>query len=205
MVGRIYQPIAVEIDTNFLSTLPDRELQAALAEVVKYGFIYDKEFFDYLVANSIKIENKDIDVLQKIIIQCCEIKSDIVSEDENENELRMILNFGHTVGHAIESFTNYKNLLHGEAIFYGMKCALYLSNKFGNLSNDEYDISTQLLSKFELPKLDIDDRETFINFVKNVKKFREEKIRFILLDEIGKSRISEDITFDQIKESLSVL
>ena len=129
----------------------------------------------------------------------------IVSEDENENELRMILNFGHTVGHAIESFTNYKNLLHGEAIFYGMKCALYLSNKFGNLSNDEYDISTQLLSKFELPKLDIDDRETFINFVKNDKKFREEKIRFILLDEIGKSRISEDITFDQIKESLSVL
>ena len=205
LVGRIYQPIAVEIDTNFLSTLPDRELQAALAEVVKYGFIYDREFFDYLVANSIKIENKDIDVLQKIIIQCCEIKSDIVSEDENENELRMILNFGHTVGHAIESFTNYKNLLHGEAIFYGMKCALYLSNKFGNLSNDEYDISTQLLSKFELPKLDIDNRETFINFVKNDKKFREKKIRFILLDEIGKSRISEDITFDQIKESLSVL
>ena len=128
-----------------------------------------------------------------------------LSEDENENELRMILNFGHTVGHAIESFTNYKNLLHGEAIFYGMKCALYLSNKFGNLSNDEYDISIQLLSKFELPKLYIDNRETFINFVKNDKKFREKKIRFILLDEIGKSRISEDITFDQIKESLSVL
>ena len=138
-------------------------------------------------------------------IQCCEIKSDIVSEDENENELRMILNFGHTVGHAIESFTNYKNLLHGEAIFYGMKCALYLSNKFGNLSNDEYDISIQLLSKFELPRLDIDNRETFINFVKNDKKFREKKIKFILLDEIGKSRSSEDITFDQIKESLSVL
>ena len=86
-----------------------------------------------------------------------------------------------------------------------MKCALYLSNKFGNLSNDEYDISTQLLSKFKLPKLDIDNRETFINFVKNDKKFREKKIRFILLDEIGKSRMSEDITFDQIKESLSVL
>ena len=86
-----------------------------------------------------------------------------------------------------------------------MKCALYLSNKFGNLSNDEYDISTQLLSKFELPELDIDNRETFINFVKNDKKFRGKKIRFILLDEIGKSRISKDITFDQIKESLSVL
>ena len=205
LVGRIYQPIAVEIDTNFLSTLPDRELQAALAEVVKYGFIYDREFFDYFIANSTEIENKDIDVLQKIIIQCCEIKSDIVSEDVNENELRMILNFGLTVGHAIESFNDYKNLLHGEAIFYGMKCALYLSNKFGNLSNDEYDVSSQLLSKFDIPKLDIDDKEIFIDFVRNDKKFREKKIRFILLDEIGKSRISEDISFDQIKESLSVL
>ena len=146
-----------------------------------------------------------MDVLQKIIIQCCEIKSDIVSEDENENELRMILNFGHTVGHAIESFTDYKNLLHGEAIFYGMKCALYLSNKFGSLSNEEYDIATRLISKFELPKLDINNRKIFINFVKNDKKFREKKIRFILLDEIGKSRISEDITFDQIEESLGVL
>ena len=135
----------------------------------------------------------------------CEIKSDIVSEDENENELRMILNFGHTVGHAIESFTDYKNLLHGEAIFYGMKCALYLSNKFGSLSSEEYDISTRLISKFELPKLDINNRKIFINFVKNDKKFREKKIRFILLDEIGKSRISEDITFDQIEESLGVL
>ena len=205
LVGRIYQPIAVEIDTNFLSTLPKRELNAALAEVVKYGFIYDREFFDYIVENMTEINNRNLDVIQKVITQCCEIKSDIVSEDENENELRMILNFGHTVGHAIESFTDYKNLLHGEAIFYGMKCALYLSNKFGSLSNEEYDIATRLISKFELPKLDINNRKIFINFVKNDKKFREKKIRFILLDEIGKSRISEDITFDQIEESLGVL
>ena len=205
LVGRIYQPIAVEIDINFLSTLPKREMNASLAEVVKYGFIYDKEFFEYLTTKITEIDNKNMDVLQKIIIQCCEIKGDIVSEDENENELRMILNFGHTVGHGLESFKEYKDLLHGEAIFYGMKCALYLSNKFGKLSDREYMSSIQFLSKFDLPDLDIDDKDTFINFVKNDKKFRNKKIRFILLDEIGKSRISEDISFDQIKESLSAL
>ena len=205
LVGRIYQPIAVEIDINFLSTLPKREMNASLAEVVKYGFIYDKEFFEYLTTNITEIDNKNMDVLQKIIIQCCEIKGDIVSEDENENELRMILNFGHTVGHGLESFKEYKDLLHGEAIFYGMKCALYLSNKFGKLSDREYMSSIQFLSKFDLPDLDIDDKDTFINFVKNDKKFRNKKIRFILLDEIGKSRISENISFDQIKESLSAL
>ena len=205
LVGRIYQPIAVEIDTNFLSTLPKREMNAALAEVVKYGFIYDKEFFEYLTTNIAEIDNKNMHVLQKIIIQCCEIKGDIVSEDENENELRMILNFGHTVGHGLESFKEYKDLLHGEAIFFGMKCALYLSNKFGKLSDKEYMTSIQFLSKFDLPNLDIDDKDKFINFVMNDKKFRDKKIRFILLDEIGKSRISEDISFDQIKESLSAL
>ena len=205
LVGRIYQPIAVEIDTNFLSTLPKREMNAALAEVVKYGFIYDKEFFEYLTTNIAEIDNKNMHVLQKIIIQCSEIKGDIVSEDENENELRMILNFGHTVGHGLESFKEYKDLLHGEAIFFGMKCALYLSNKFGKLSDKEYMTSIQFLSKFDLPNLDIDDKDKFINFVMNDKKFRDKKIRFILLDEIGKSRISEDISFDQIKESLSVL
>lgn len=205
LVGRIYQPIAVEIDTNFLSTLPKRELNAALAEVVKYGFIYDREFFDYIVDNINEINNRNLDVIQKVITQCCEIKSDIVSEDENEDELRMILNFGHTIGHAIESFTKYEELLHGEAIFYGMKCALYLSNKFGDLNNDDYKQSCQLLSKFDLPSLNIDNKDIFINFVKNDKKFRGENIRFILLDEIGKSRISEDISFDQIKESLSTL
>ena len=180
-------------------------MNAALAEVVKYGFIYDKEFFEYLKTNFAQIDSKDMNVLQKIIVQCCEIKGDIVSEDENENELRMILNFGHTVGHGLESFNEYKNLLHGEAIFYGMKCALYLSNKFGKLSDKEYMSSIQFISKFDLPKLSIDDKDKFINFVKNDKKFRDKKIRFILLDEIGKSRISEDISFDQIKESLSVL
>ena len=96
----------------------------------------------------------------------------------------MILNFGHTVGHAIESYTKYEELLHGEAIFYGMKCALFISNKFGNLNKDEYKKSLQLLSKFDLPNLSIDNKDIFINFVKNDKKFRGKNIRFIFGNQI---------------------
>ena len=206
LVGRIYQPKAVEIDINFLLTLPDRQINAALAEAIKYGFIYDRELFDF-IASSIDniIENKSIKILEKIIIQCCEIKSDVVSEDINENELRMILNFGHTVGHAIEGYFDYRTLLHGEAIFYGMKCALYLSNKYGNLSNNEYNKSLDLLSKFDLPSVSIEDYDKFMTYIKSDKKIRVSNVKFILLDEIGKSQINDNISFEQIKESLKVL
>jgi len=206
LVGRIYQPKAVEIDINFLLTLPDRQINAALAEAIKYGFIYDRELFDF-IASSIDniIENKSIKILEKIIIQCCEIKSDVVSEDINENELRMILNFGHTVGHAIEGYFDYRTLLHGEAIFYGMKCALYLSNKYGNLSNNEYNKSLDLLSKFDLPSVSIEDYDKFMTYIKSDKKIRVSNVKFILLDEIGKSQINDNISFEQIIESLKVL
>ena len=132
-------------------------------------------------------------------------KSDVVSEDVNENELRMILNFGHTIGHAIEGYYNYKELLHGEAIFYGMKCALYLSNKYGNLSKNELINSLDLLSKFDLPSVNIQDYDKFMTYIKNDKKIRASNIKFILLDEIGKSQINNNISFEQIKESLKVL
>mgnify|MGYP001289479501 FL=1 len=206
LVGRIYQPKAVEIDINFLLTLPIREINAALAEAIKYGFIYDRELFDF-IASSVDniIENKSIKILEKIIIQCCEIKSDVVSEDVNENELRMILNFGHTVGHAIEGYFDYKKLLHGEAIFYGMKCALYLSNKYGNLSKYEYCKSLDLLSKFNLPSISITDYDKFMTYIKSDKKIRASNVKFILLDEIGKSQINDNISFEQIKESIQLL
>ena len=206
LVGRIYQPKAVEIDTNFLLTLPDRQINAALAEAIKYGFIYDRELFDF-IASSVDniIENKSIKILEKIIMHCCEIKSDVVSKDVNENELRMILNFGHTVGHAIEGYFDYKKLLHGEAIFYGMKCALYLSNKYGNLSNDEHKKSLDLLSKFDLPSVSIKDYDKFMTYIKSDKKIRASNVKFILLDEIGKSQINDNISFERIKESLKVL
>ena len=206
LIGRIHQPKEVIIDISFLNTLPKRELNASLAEAIKYGLIYDRDLFDYLVNNFHDIlALKDNTMLEKIILRSCEIKGEVVSQDVNENELRMILNFGHTVGHAIEAYFDYKKLLHGEAIVYGMKCALYLSNKINNLNESDYTKAVDALSLFSLPSLAIEDESRLIDFVKRDKKFKESQIRFVLISQIGNATISKEITLDNIKESFSVL
>ncbi len=206
LIGRIHQPNEVVIDTAFLNTLPQKEFSASLAEAMKYGLIYDRELFDYIVHNFDDIlESKDSIMLEKIIIKSCEIKSKVVSEDVDENGLRMILNFGHTIGHAIEAYFDYEKLLHGEAIVYGMKCALYLSKKMNNLSETDYNEALNALSLFALPPIDIKNKDSLIDFVKRDKKFQGSKIKFILISEIGNATISEKITLDDIKESLSAL
>ena len=206
LIGRIHQPKEVIIDISFLNTLPKRELNASLAEAIKYGLIYDRDLFDYLVNNFHDIlALKDHTMLERIILRSCEIKGEVVSQDVNENELRMILNFGHTVGHAIEAYFDYKKLLHGEAIVYGMQCALYLSNKMDNLNGSDYTKAVDALSLFALPSLAIEDKNRLIDFVKRDKKFKESQIRFVLISQIGNATISKEITLDNIKESLSVL
>ena len=206
LIGRIHQPKEVIIDISFLNTLPKRELNASLAEAIKYGLIYDRDLFDYLVNNFHDIlALKDHTMLEKIILRSCEIKGEVVSQDVNENKLRMILNFGHTVGHAIEAYFDYKKLLHGEAIVYGMQCALYLSNKMDNLNGSDYNKAVDALSLFALPSLAIEDENRLIDFVKRDKKFKESQIRFVLISQIGNATISKEITLDNIKESLSVL
>ena len=206
LIGRIHQPEAVIIDISFLSTLPQREINASLAEAIKYGFIYDRDLFDYIVENMSNILTKrDEDILRKIILRSCEIKSEIVSKDVNENDLRMILNFGHTIGHGLEAYFEYKTLLHGEAIIYGMKCALHLSHTIGSLNHEEYRLGLKALSSFTLPSIDIKEKKHILEFVKRDKKFREEKIRFVLISEIGTADISSEITLDHIEESLEVL
>ena len=206
LIGRIHQPKAVIVDVSFLDTLPQREINASLAEAIKYGFIYDRELFNYIVENiSDILSGKNHTVLKKIILRSCEIKSEVVSMDVNEDNIRMILNFGHTIGHALEGYFEYKKLLHGEAILYGMKCALYLSHTIGNLSEKDYRASLKALSAFTLPAIDLKDKGSIIEFVKRDKKFRESQIRFVLISEIGKAELSTEITLNHIEESLGVL
>ena len=206
LIGRIHQPKAVIVDVSFLDTLPQREINASLAEAIKYGFIYDRELFNYIVENiSDILSGKNHTVLKKIILQSCEIKSEVVSMDVNEDNIRMILNFGHTIGHALEGYFEYKKLLHGEAILYGMKCALYLSHTIGNLSEMDYHASLKAISAFTLPAIDLKDKGSIIEFVKRDKKFRESQIRFVLISEIGKAELSTEITLNHIEESLGVL
>ena len=206
LIGRIHQPKAVIVDVSFLDTLPQREINASLAEAIKYGFIYDRELFNYIVENiSDILSGKNPTVLKKIILRSCEIKSEVVSMDVNEDNIRMILNFGHTIGHALEGYFEYKKLLHGEAILYGMKCALYLSHTLGNLNEKDYHASLNALSAFTLPAIDLKDKGSIIEFVKRDKKFRESQIRFVLISEIGKAELSTKITLNHIEESLGVL
>jgi len=206
LVGRIHQPKAVIIDVSFLDTLPQREINASLAEAIKYGFIYDRELFNYIVENiSDILSGKNHTVLKKIILRSCEIKSEVVSMDVNEDNIRMILNFGHTIGHALEGYFEYKKLLHGEAILYGMKCALYLSHTIGNLNKKDYHASLKAIAAFTLPAIDLKDKGSIIEFVKRDKKFRESQIRFVLISEIGKAELSTKITLNHIEESLGVL
>ena len=121
-----------------------------------------RDLFDYIVENMSNILTKrDEDILRKIILRSCEIKSEVVSKDVNENDLRMILNFGHTIGHGLEAYFEYKTLLHGEAIIYGMKCALHLSHTIGSLNHEEYRLGLKALLSFTLPSIDIKEKKEF--------------------------------------------
>lgn len=119
MIGAFYQPKAVIIDTNCLSTLPEREFAAGIAEVIKYGIIYDGAFFDWLEENLDRLYTLDEDALTYAIARCCQIKAEVVAQDEKESGIRALLNLGHTFGHAIEAELGYGNWLHGEAVSSG--------------------------------------------------------------------------------------
>ena len=131
LIGAFHQPVAVFADTNTLNTLPDRELRAGLAEVIKYGLIVDRGFFDWLEAHASDLLARDAEALTHAIRRSCEIKAEIVARDEREQGDRALLNLGHTFGHAIESATNYSTWLHGEAVGAGMLLAADMSKRLG--------------------------------------------------------------------------
>lgn len=135
-VGAFYQPSKVLIDINLLKTLPYRELLSGIGEIIKYGVIYDYEFFKYLAENIDKIKNCDPNIMPYVIKRCCEIKAEIVSQDEKEKGLRKILNFGHTLGHALEGISNFCKYTHGEAVIVGMYYETILAKQLGIIDND---------------------------------------------------------------------
>src|ERR1700674_2875331 len=131
LIGAFYQPLCVIADTDTLATLPDRELRAGLADVIKYGCVWDPLLFDWLDSNMDLLLARDIDALTYAIARSCELKATVVAKDERERNLRAILNFGHTFAHAIEAATAYKTYLHGEAVGLGMLIAANLSHRLG--------------------------------------------------------------------------
>ncbi len=201
LVGTFYQPKGVLIDITFLKTLPKRELFSGFAEVIKYSFIYDKKFFNYLKNNAENIKKLKSPYIENIIFKSCQIKSKIVSIDEKEQGLRAILNFGHTFAHAFENIINYdsKKLIHGEAVAIGMACAFKLSVYLGICSKKVADDCIKLISKFNLPTklknikdLKITSKRLINKFYLD-KKVKNGKITFILCDGIGSALIKNDI------------
>ncbi|MRV75051.1 3-dehydroquinate synthase [Duganella sp. FT92W] len=191
MIGAFYQPRVVIADTSTLETLPDRELSAGLAEVIKHGAIIDAEFFDWIEANIEKLVARDKASLAYAIARSCEIKADVVRQDEREGGLRAILNFGHTFGHAIEAGLGYGAWLHGEAVGCGMVMAADLSHRMGLIDADTVERVRKLVKAAGLPTVAPDlGAQRWLGLMEVDKKNEGGAIKFILLKPLGKPSIT---------------
>jgi 3-dehydroquinate synthase len=188
LVGAFYQPRLVLCDLDTLKTLPRREYVSGLAEVIKYGIIYDLVLFAQLERNLPKLLLRDTATLRDVVARCCEIKADVVGQDETESGLRAILNFGHTVGHAIENSSGYGKFLHGEAIAIGQVAAAKLSRKIFSLPSGEVERVEKLFVRAGLPvktKLNAAQRRKLFAAMKLDKKVSGGEIKFVLAEKIG--------------------
>ena len=202
LVGAFHQPEGVLIDINFLKTLPERELFAGFAEVIKYSFIYDKKFFKYLENNTESIKKLKSPYIENTIFKSCQIKAKIVSIDEKEQGIRAILNFGHTFAHAFESTLGYTNKLnHGEAVLLGILAASKFSNEENLLSKGELELIEKHISELKYNNLKIYFKKKNVNkilkFMKSDKKNNSKDINLILLKKISKPVLNN--TYSQLK------
>jgi 3-dehydroquinate synthase len=204
MIGTFWQPGLVWLDVETLKTLPKRELLAGLAEVIKYGVIYDGELFDFLEMNKEKILHLDNQALTHIIKRSCEIKAAVVSKDERESGLRAILNYGHTIGHAIETVTGYTRFNHGEAVAIGMHLEARLAQLLNFIDRDQVSRIKVLIDSYGLPSElpeDIDVNSILFSMQLDKKTIAGE-LKFILPEKIGSVIIQKGVPEKTIRESL---
>jgi 3-dehydroquinate synthase len=204
MVGAFYQPQAVVADLNSLNSLPTREFWAGMAEVVKYGFIYDVEFLQFLEAHIAAIHQRDHKVLAMVVERCCEIKAEVVKQDERELGLRAILNLGHTFGHAIEKAGNYQQYLHGEAVAIGSCMAFELALAKGLIDKDYFQYAIHLFKALELPtelsrNYSVDD---LLSTMRHDKKNQSARVRLVIPVAPGKVEISDQFSDSEIKQAI---
>ena len=194
MIGAFHQPRAVIIDTDTLRTLPDRELSAGMAEVIKYGLIRDPDFFSWLEANLEKLLMLDPEALSFAIHRSCRNKAEVVAADERESGVRAILNLGHTFGHAIETGLGYGNWLHGEAIAAGMIMAADLSRRLGWLSASDVARLEDLIQRARLPVRAPAQLQTprMLELMSVDKKVQQGRLRLVLLKRIGEAVVTDD-------------
>jgi len=204
LVGAFHQPRAVIADTDALATLPERELRAGCAEVVKYGALGDAAFFGWLEAHADALLARDAQTLATAIAHCCEQKAGIVARDENEHGERALLNFGHSFGHALETAAGYGTLLHGEAVAIGMCLAARLSARLGRASAADAERLTNLLQRFHLPTElpPGSDAQRLLELMRLDKKNVSGRLRLILWRGVGQAEIVTDIPEASIRAAL---
>ncbi len=203
LVGAFYQPKAVYIDISVLSTLPREELLGGLAEVIKYGVIRDADFFRFLRENRQGILDLDPELIKKTVHICCKIKSDVVSEDEREGGVRRILNYGHTIGHAVEGASDY-TLIHGLAVSIGMVAAARLAVLNGLLAKDDCSKIIDILKLYQMP-VEVPrnlDRARIKRYLLTDKKTVGGHVFYVLPSDIGKTVITDKVTEAQVDEVL---
>lgn len=203
MIGAFYQPKLVLADTNTLNTLPDNELSAGIAEVIKYGLIRDPEFFEWLERNMDKLLARDTEALQYAIARSCRNKAEVVAVDERESGERALLNLGHTFGHAIESGMGYGNWLHGEGVAAGTVMAADLSRRLGWIGAKEVMRIRSLFERARLPTVAPDlGVEKYLELMGLDKKVEGGRIRFVLLREIGRAVVYGDVPPAILRQTL---
>lgn len=213
-IGAFYHPESVRIDLSFLKTLPDREMICGLAEILKYGFILDRKFLFWIAAHQKKLLARDQTTLSYVIRRSCERKSYVVRRDERESGLRMILNFGHTWAHALETIGEYRVIKHGEAVMLGMLTAAHLSAVTESLSSKEFECAVEILK----PHVErITNHAAVKSMIRNLrwpsvqtairsdKKNKRKKTRWVLLEKLGSARVVENIPEQAVRESLAFL
>ena len=203
MIGAFYQPRLVLADTDTLKTLPERELSAGLAEVIKYGLIRDLAFFEWLEANMEKLRARDPEALTHAIECSCRNKAEVVAEDETETDVRALLNLGHTFGHAIEAGLGYGKWLHGEAVAAGMVMAAELSRRIGWLSQADVARTAALLRRAGLPvRGPVLGADRYMALMALDKKVASGKLRLILLEALGKGVIRDDAPETEVRAAI---
>src|SRR6476469_3736660 len=206
LIGAFYQPKLVLIDPKVLSTLPVREFRAGMAEVIKYGVIWDAELFVQMeqAASLDQLDHLDDGLLQEILIRSCQAKATVVSKDEKESGLRAILNYGHTIAHAVESLTNYKAINHGEGVAIGMAASSRLAVELGMWDAECDRRQSALIEKAGLPaKLPAGvDVEEILHTLQLDKKVQDGKVRFVLPVRLGEAAVSDRVDGDLILQVL---
>ncbi|MFZ7101913.1 MAG: 3-dehydroquinate synthase [Peptococcaceae bacterium] len=206
MIGSFYQPVIVWSDLNTLHTLPEREWIAGLAEVIKYGVIWDEDFFNTLEKNAVLLKKRDQEFSKYIIRRSCEIKGEIVSQDEKDEGIRNILNLGHTIGHALEKVTDYKVLRHGEGVAIGMVAAGDLAVNLNKCSPVVLERIKNLFISVGLPvSISAVSTSSVMESLYLDKKIKDKQLVFILPQKIGKVAIIKGLTQEEILKSLEAV